>query len=86
MKVRNQPRRARRSWRVTVERERINVERNPDEIPSLRPKLAGLFAKRYADARRLAATETRLPIATFPVDPPFSLDELRSGPVSNSEG
>ncbi|MDX7952535.1 DUF29 domain-containing protein [Lichenihabitans sp. Uapishka_5] len=79
LKFRYQPQRASRSWRVTVERERINAERSLDENPSLKPRLAELFAQAYADARRLAAAETRLAIATFPVEPPFSLDELRHG-------
>lgn len=86
LKFRFQPKRASRSWRLTVERERINVETSLDENPSLRPKLPSLFAQAYADARRLAAAETRLPLATFPVSPPFKLEEaLSEPPVSRAD-
>ena len=77
LKFRFQPQRASRSWRVTVERERINLERNLAENSSLKPRLSALFTEACADARRLAAAETRLAIATFPAEPPFSLEEVR---------
>lgn len=79
LKLRYQPARASRSWRLTVERERIAIDRNLEENPGLKPKLHDLYAQAYADARRLAAAETRLPITTFPPDPPFDLTEVRNG-------
>ena len=81
LKFRFQPQRASRSWRVTVERERINVEHSLEESPSLKPRIAELFVQAYADARRLAAAETRLPLATFPLEPPFTLEEARGGDI-----
>lgn len=83
LKFRFQPQRASRSWRVTVEPEQINVERSFEENSSLEPRIAELFSRAYADARRLKAAETRLPIATFPIHPPFTLEDVRSGDVSD---
>ena len=73
-----QPERLTRSWAVTILRERLNAQDCLDANPSLKPRRPELFAAAYRQARKLAAAETGLPLATFPVDPPFTLDELSS--------
>lgn len=48
------------------------------EVSELRSKADSLFETAYADARRLAASETGLPIATFPIMSPFSRELMQS--------
>lgn len=72
------PERAGRSWQVAIVRERINLESCLADNPGLKSRLDALFGAAYADARRLAAVETGLPIQTFPEQPQFSLQDLRS--------
>ena len=45
---------------------------------SLKPRRSDIFDDAYRQARTLAAAETGLPLKTFPIDPPFTLDELSS--------
>ena len=73
-----QPGRLTRSWLVTILRERLNAQSCLRDNPSLKSRRPALFAEAYAQARKLAATETGLPLKTFPVDPPFTLQELSS--------
>jgi hypothetical protein len=82
-----QPTRRSRSWRGTIVRERINAERTLERNPGLRSRQADLFAEAYRGARKEAAAETGLPLATFPEPPPFTLaqamdEEFWPEPVS----
>jgi hypothetical protein len=45
------------------------------ESPSLRGHAVAVFAEAYADAREQASAETGLPVATFPYQCPYTLDE-----------
>ena len=71
-----QPSHVSRSWLNTIVRERNTAERTLDESPSLRGKRDALFAHAYRQARKEAASETGLPLASFPEEPPFSLTEV----------
>lgn len=73
LKWKYQPQRRSRSWRGTIVRERINAERVLEENPGLKPHRERLFATAYRGARKEAAAETGLPLATFPEAAPFSL-------------
>ena len=72
-----QPERRSRSWRGSVTRARQNLARRLRQSPSLRPDLPEFMTEAYADARRLAADQTGLPLATFPETCPWSLDQLQ---------
>lgn len=78
MKVVAQPDKASLSWINTAGRERGNVELLLDDNPGLKPKRAERFAKAYAVARRDAAADTGLPLARFPADPPFDVDDAEA--------
>lgn len=78
LKLMFQPGKATQSWRSTVIRERVNLSDAFDDSPGLKPRRAQLFAKAYSGARREAAAETGLPLARFPVDPPFTVDEAEA--------
>ncbi len=73
-----QPERSGRSWRTTILNQRLEIARHIAEDSSLKPKADSLFETAYADARRLAASETGLPIATFPIMSPFSRELMQS--------
>jgi hypothetical protein len=46
------------------------------KTPSLRMIPAQDLADAYEDARKLAATETGLPFKTFPVDCPYTIEQI----------
>lgn len=76
LKQRHQPQRASRSWTDSIEKGREEIADIREQSPSLRHDLPGLMAKNYSRAVNQAARDTRLPAATFPTEPPFSLDEV----------
>ena len=65
LKWRYQPERRTRSWRGSITRARQNVARRLQQH-SLRRELPDFITEAYADARRLAADQTGLPLLTFP--------------------
>ncbi len=78
LKLMYQPGKSTRSWSTTILDQRIAIADHIGDNPSLKPKLADAFAKAYEDGRKLAASETGLPLATFPVKSPFGSDEALS--------
>lgn len=86
LKMLYQPEKATNSWRGTVVRERINVERLLKDNPGLKPKLQAFFREAYADARRIAAAETGLAIDRFPAEPVLGLEQARSDDYMPGQG
>ena len=78
LKFLKQPERASSSWVRTIGRERGNLELLLDDNPGLKPRRAERFAKAYAVARRDAAVETGLDVSSFPVEPPFDVDQVEA--------
>lgn len=76
LKWRYQPERRTRSWRGNITRARQNVARRLQQ-PSLRRELPGFITEAYADARRLAADQTGLPLSTFPEICEWTEDEIQ---------
>ncbi len=76
LKWRHQPQRRSRSWRSTIETQRVELQRLLRINPSLRGRRAAELTDAYADARRLAAAETGLPVDTFPETCPFTPDQV----------
>jgi hypothetical protein len=75
LKWRHQPRRRSRSWAGTIVRERGNAADRLENNRGLLQHRHRLFAEAYARARREAAAETGLPLATFPPECPFTLEQ-----------
>ncbi len=78
LKVLFQPERMTRSCQVTILRERLNAEDCLASNQSLKLRRDDIFGRAYAQARKLAATETGLPVTTFPIEPAFGLDQIGS--------
>lgn len=77
LKWRFQTSRRSRSWRSTIDRERGNVQMREKTNTSLAKRSAELVAEAYPRARRQAASETGLPLDSFPAECPFTLAQLR---------
>ena len=75
LKWRCQPQLRGPSWRVFIRNARDRIEAIVADSPSLGRLPQELFAQEYAKARKYAADETDLPLATFPETAPFSLDD-----------
>ncbi len=71
-----QPDRRGKSWKLSIRNGRREVQRILKDSPSLNPQLADLATDEYPGARENAADQTRLPLAIFPEQCPFSVDEI----------
>ncbi|CDH47658.1 DUF29 domain-containing protein [Candidatus Contendibacter odensensis] len=71
-----QPERRGNSWKLSIFNGRHQMFGLLEESPSLKPQLETLLAKEYPQARKVAALETGLPLATFPKQCPFTLDQI----------
>ncbi|WP_236786850.1 DUF29 domain-containing protein [Allochromatium tepidum] len=71
-----QPTRRGTSWRLSIRNARREIGLILDDSPSLRRQLPDLIETAYATARRDAAEETGLPLATFPECCPFAIERL----------
>jgi hypothetical protein len=65
-----------RSWRDSIEENRACVPESLQQYSSLRSQLPTLLQECYPRARRKAARQTRLPLATFPDTCPWSVDQV----------
>jgi hypothetical protein len=76
LKWQYQPRLQSRSWSATIKEQRLSLQDLLDDNPSLRADLDALIAKAYRLARLLAVKETNLEEATFPVQCPYSQEQI----------
>jgi hypothetical protein len=65
------------SWRATIEIQRQELA-SLLESGTLRNHAEAVLSKAYADGARQAAAETELPASTFPIDCPYTLDQLEA--------
>jgi hypothetical protein len=71
-----QPERRSGSWESTIRTQRAEIRQLLDDSPNLRREIPAFIGERYETARRNAAAETGLPLATFPTECPFAVDEI----------
>jgi hypothetical protein len=76
LKFRYQQRRHTNSWRRTIRTQRRNIEIVFQSSPSLRRFVPEAIAYAYPRARKDAATETGLPLASFPTTCPWTVEEI----------
>lgn len=63
------------SWRTTIVEHRRRLLKSMKNSPSLKRYFQEMFEECYQDARVDAATETGLPIDTFPEQSPFTSEQ-----------
>jgi hypothetical protein len=76
LKWRHQPAKRTESWRTTIANGRVLVQEALEDLPSLARELPALATAAYPRARRDAAKETGLPLATFPEACPWPVEQV----------
>jgi hypothetical protein len=76
LKWTHQPEKRVPSWEATIRVQRPEITEHLDENPSLKHELDESITRAYKTARELAAGETGLPRSTFPLDCPWTFDEM----------
>jgi hypothetical protein len=76
LKWRFQPGRRGSSWQATIRVQRITLARLIKKNPSLKAVLAETSVDAYEIARIQAASETELPEATFPLECPWTFEQI----------
>jgi hypothetical protein len=64
------------SWRSSILEQRLRIRDLLQDCPSLEPFVADAVAAAYRDGARLASKESGLPLAQFPDQSPYLLDDL----------
>jgi hypothetical protein len=71
-----------RSWILSIESQRVEVEHVIDDNPGLKPRITEAVTRAYRRARIEAANETGLEKAIFPDACPYSFEDIMSGEFS----
>jgi len=72
----HQAERRSRSWVLTIETQRLELEDVLGDNPGLRPRIGEAVTRAYRKARLEAARETDLPAAVFPAECPYSFEDI----------
>ncbi len=64
------------SWLLPINNARDEITELLEDSPSLAPKVSEIASRRYSAARSRAILETGLELKTFPVECPFTRDQL----------
>ncbi len=65
-----------RSWRISVNNQRLEIGDLLARASSLRREMESMLSSCFDRAREMAEEETGLPISTFPVECPWSLEQI----------
>jgi hypothetical protein len=76
LKWKYQPEKRTNSWTNTIDEQREQLELIFQDSPSLKPYLGEILSECYQKAVRAAVNETNLPKQTFPVDCPFTQQQV----------
>ena len=76
LKWKYQPDKRSNSWNFTIIEHRTRIEDELTDSPSLKSYVLESIDRCYKKAKVLAATETSLPLNTFPSDCPFTAEEV----------
>jgi len=76
LKWRYQPEKRSNSWRASITEHSLRLNKAIKKSPSLKPYFANVYQECYQDARLVASRETGLDIKTFPVDCPFTPEQV----------
>lgn len=72
----HQPNRRTRSWATSIRVQRLAAEERLEDSPSLRGQWEDILIRAYRRARIEAAAETQLPESAFPMECPYTVDEV----------
>jgi hypothetical protein len=72
----HQPQLRSRSWALSIQAQRLEIEDVLSDNPGLKPRIAEALARAYRRARIEAAKETGLDETTFADVCPYSFDEI----------
>lgn len=76
LKWRYQPDRRGRSWRVTIETQRDEVQEVLADNPSLKPQITDVIARAYRKAVNMAAQQTNFERSDFPATCPWAWEQI----------
>lgn len=76
LKVEYQPAKHSKSWDLSIKNSRQKFKKVLKQNPSLKPKLPEILKDAYESARLDAALETKLEEKKFPVNCPWTMDEI----------
>ena len=76
LKYKYQPNKRSNSWRYTIIEHRRRIYKAFKNSPSLKRHFLEEFAEAYAGARKLASVETEILIHTFPLESPFTPEQV----------
>ncbi len=76
LKWKYQPNRRTKSWVSSIIEHNTRLQDAFDDSPSLKGYFEQILDKNYQKARKLAANETGLSIETFPLDNPFTKQDI----------
>ena len=79
LKLHYQPERRGNSWLRTTRTQRQKIDLVLKDSPSLRREIPALIEYVYPQARKNATTETELLLATFPIDCPWTAEQILDG-------
>ena len=74
----HQPERRSRSWALTIDTQRLEIEDVLADNPGLRPRIGEAIGRAYRKARNEAAQETRLERTVFAEQCPYSWADVTS--------
>ena len=76
LKYQYQPSKRSSSWVNTIWEQFYQIESLLEDSPSLKPYYLEIFGQCYSKAILAASSETKLPTSVFPVESPFSPEEV----------
>ena len=76
LKWQYQPDKRSNSWIYNIVEHSIRIKEAFDDSPSLKSYFTDILADCYQNARKLAAKETGLAISSFPLNCPFSQEDI----------
>ena len=76
LKYKYQPKKKTKSWTSTIITQRNELELVLEDSPSLNLFLKEKISECYQKARKNAARETKLPLTTFPLECPFTPEQI----------
>ncbi|MGK7893439.1 MAG: DUF29 domain-containing protein [Xenococcus sp. (in: cyanobacteria)] len=76
LKWQYQPDKRSRSWESSIFEHRRRIHKAFKNSPSLKPFFTDIFAECYQYGRKQASIETGLSLAAFPIESPFTIDNI----------